>query len=69
MAWLTVDKNGRESIHEKKPEFDSFEWYDSIELCAEGECITHSTTIDLPVGTIEKILGYKLTFENSPIEI
>lgn len=30
MIWLAVDKIGRETIHEKKPEFDSFEWCDNI---------------------------------------
>ena len=69
MIWLAVDKICRETIHENKPEFDSFEWCDNIELCAEGECITHCTTINLPKGTIKRILGYELDFKNSPVEV
>lgn len=69
MAWLAVDKIGRETIHDNKPEFDSFEWCDIIELYAEGECINHYATIDLPKGTIKKMIGRDLTFEESPIEI
>lgn len=69
MIWLAVDKAGRETIHENKPEFDYFEWYDNIELCAEGERIMHCTTISLPKGTIKKILGYELDFKNSPVEV
>ena len=69
MIWLAVDKKGRETIHENKPEFDSFEWYDDIKLLAECECITHCTTIELPKGTIKRILGYELDFKHSPVEV
>lgn len=69
MAWLAIDKKGRETIHEGRPEFDSFEWWYSFDDSAEGEYFLNSCTIDLPQGTIEKILGRKLTFEESPLEL
>ncbi len=69
MAWLSVDKKGNERIHEDKPVFDGFEWYNEQPYTIEGEDGIVSMDICLPQDTIEKILGYKLTFENSPIEI
>ena len=69
MAWLAVDIVNRETISENKPKFDGFEFYDEKEIWVEGEHGYIYTSIDLPKGTILKILGYELTFENSPIEI
>lgn len=69
MAWLAIDKSNRESIHEYKPTFDTCEWCDEYERSVEGEYFIDSTTIYLPKGTIAKILGRVLTFEESPIEI
>lgn len=69
MAYLAVDKKGRETIHEERPDFNGFEWRYSFDDSAEGEYFTNSCTIDLPKGTIAKILGRELTFEESPIEI
>ena len=69
MAWLAVDKKGKERIFRNKPEFDHFEWLDDEEFYAECQCFNTSTDIDLPDGTIQRIIGRKLTFEESPIEI
>ena len=69
MAWLAIDKIGRETISLGKPEFDGCEWYYSEEICIEGENGYMGYTIDLPNGTIEKMLGLKLTHEESPVEI
>ena len=69
MAFLAIDKKGRETIHEGNPNYDGCEWYYSFNDYAEGEYFTNSCTIDLPKGTIAKILGRELTFEESPIEI
>lgn len=69
MAWISVDKKGRETIHDGKPEFDSFEWCYSFDDSAEGEYFTNYCTIYLPKGTIERILGRELTFEESPVEL
>lgn len=69
MAWLAVDKKGKERIFRNKPKFDHFEWLDNEEFYAECQSFNISTDIDLPDETIQKILGKKLTFEESPIEI
>jgi len=64
MAWLATDKNGKETISPGRPEFDGFEWCYTEENSIESEY-----AMDLPDGTIEKILGRKLTYEESPVEI
>lgn len=69
MAWLAIDKNGNERIFRNKPNYDWFEWLDKEEFYAECQCFDISTEIDLPKGTIKKMIGRDLTFEESPIEI
>lgn len=63
MAWLTVNKYQKEEIFQYKPISKRGFWY------AYNRFNYFSAGIDLPNGTIEKILGHELTFENSPIEI
>ena len=69
MAWLATDKIGRETISPGRAEFDGSEWYYEEETYIEGEYGNIGYSIDLPDGTIEKILGRKLTYEESPVEI
>ena len=42
---------------------------DEEEFYAECQCFNISTEIELPKGTIKKMIGRDLTFEESPIEI
>lgn len=59
MAWLVVCKDGQESIFECEPKYcDPHDWWD--DGVAE---------VFLPKGTIEKILGRPLKFEECPKEI
>ena len=44
-------------------------WEHEEEVCIESEWGTVSTIIEIPIGTIEKIIGKKLTWEDDPIEI
>lgn len=69
MAWLAVDKKGNERIFRNKPKYDWCEWLDEEEFYAECQCFDISTEIELPKGTIKKITGRDLTFEDSPFEI
>ena len=69
MAWIAISPKGVERIFRNKPTFDWFEWLDNEEFYAECQSFKTSTEIDLPSGTIEKILGRPLSFEESPIEI
>ena len=61
MAWLV--KNGRDNtewVYECKPNKSSIGdyWYDYGSNC-----------IELPKGTIKKLIGYDLTWCDSPVEL
>lgn len=57
MAWLCVDKNGVECITTDKPyRFDDV-WDEDYEQ------------IKLPTGSIQKLIGCSLTWEDEPVEI
>jgi len=70
MAWVAVDNNGNEKISMGKP-FRGWcsMWEYEEEVCIESEWGTVEMTIDIPIGTIEKIIGKKLTWEDDPVEI
>lgn len=60
MAWVAVDKDGRECIYQfcpvrKEKQFvPRYEYYNWIEL---------------PKGSIKKLIGRDLTFEDKPVEL
>lgn len=60
MAWLSVNKDGRENITSKKPKrhwAESFWYYDD------------GFGVRMPSGSIQKLIGRELTWEDSPVEI
>lgn len=57
MAWLAVNLNGDEFIHSCKPERKKTEW--------ECEC----SEIYIPKGTISKIIGKEMTWDDEPYEL
>ena len=60
MAWLAVDnKTYTECVFQCKPERASNFWYDA----AGGSCI------ELPKGSIKKLIGRYLTWEDDPVEL
>lgn len=61
MAWLAVDLNGEEYIYEYKPLRDFN--YNSFKSNNDRDYI------QLPQGTIEKIIGRVLTWDDEPVEI
>lgn len=58
MGWLAVDKNEREYI------YDLYHERGKSKFDPEG----YFYCIGLPKGTIEKLIGYKLTWEDEPVE-
>lgn len=62
MAWLAVDKDGTENIYDIEPIRDL--QVDRWEIATE-----HSWWIGLSKGTIEKIVGRKLTWQDVPVKI
>lgn len=59
MAWLTIAKDGTEYVFAEKPEYlvSLDYWYDEHDK------------IELPSGSIKKMLGKEITVSESPIEI
>lgn len=71
MAWLAINKNGDECIFSRKPEFTYDTWSDEhmdYNLLEDENPWVKSSCIDLPKGTIKKIIGRELTYDK-PIEI
>ena len=61
MVYFFVNKDGSESCSNECPERNFDEWIEWKSVFGE-EC--HITT--LPKGTIKKIIGKELTWENNP---
>lgn len=84
MAWLSVDKDGTEKISIKKPKRFSprgiwhcyhiviydFSRLESI-IEFKDKIQKHKQTLVsiIPKGTIEKLIGRELTWEDEPVEI
>lgn len=73
MAWVAVDKYGNENIFSIKPlrtkqfwEIPFEKYYDDN---GSNVYYYHGEDIILPKGTIRKILGYELTWDNDPVQI
>lgn len=63
MAWVAVNKNGNELVFKEKP--DRIEKHDIAVWCpSDWWCF-----IELTSGTIEKLIGRPLTWEDEPVEI
>lgn len=60
MTWLCVDKDGSEWAFDGLPERGETGWY-----------ITYESTscVELPKGSVEKLIGKKLTWRCKPVEI
>lgn len=69
MAWVATNFNGTETISPDKPIRDFREWacYKDVEI--ESEHGEMDFTIPLPKGTIRKLIGKELTWEDDPVEL
>lgn len=69
MAWLAVDKNGSEYLYTKKPEriihYNVFK-PNEVDFEIWG---SDGDNIELPKGSIKKLIGRELTWEDEPVEI
>lgn len=59
MAYVAVDENETEWIYSEKPKRKE----------PAGRWFIDDDFIDLPKGTIEKLIGKKLTWKDEPIEL
>lgn len=62
MAWVAVDKDGKECIYQFHPVRK--EHYNSFIPLYE-----YSMWLVVPKGTIKKIIGRKLTWNDEPVEL
>ena len=61
MAWVAVDKDGRECIYQFRPV--------RRKDCELVPVYVYSMWLVLPKGTIRKIIGRELTWKNEPVEL
>lgn len=73
MAFVAVDKNGKESICEiqllRQENTYSEEYKHKAKQIWVSEENFDYPTIELPKGSIEKLIGKKLTWEDEPVEL
>lgn len=62
MAWLAVDENGCECIFSHKPIRGNLYFENDESYC-------DSTCVELPIDSIEKLIGRELTWYDEPVEI
>ena len=58
MAWVAVDQNGDEWIFEEEPTRADDYWEPISEML-----------VSLPKGSIKKLTGRELTWDDSPVEL
>lgn len=61
MAWLAVDKDGTERIYPFEPYRVTDYWTCSMYMFLSGP-------INLPKGTIKKLIGKEITWEDEAVE-
>lgn len=64
MAWLAVDKDGTENIYYLKPERKKKYW-----VAEENQPQCYRDIIELPPGTIKKLIGIDLSWSDEPVEL
>jgi len=62
MAWVAVDKDGEEYIFADKPKLEDGVW-----MPAGWKGL--DSTVKLPDGSIEKLTGSPMSWEDSPREV
>lgn len=61
MAWVAVNKDGTEYIFSNKPKRLSVNWEDLM--------YGFYTDIRIPRGSIKKLIGRDLTWQDEPVEL
>lgn len=64
MAWLAVNKDGTEYIFSNKPYRRNF-----VKTGSEWICNVNTECVNLPQGSILKLIGRELTWNDEPVEI
>lgn len=66
MAWVAVDKDNTELIFQYKPSRMTYTWDYTL---YNGEILADDGYIFVPKGTIKKLIGKDLTWEDEPVEL
>lgn len=75
MAWLAKSSRGKERLFRDRPRQFYFRWDPTGEDCVDwtdgdpelaGKYDTH---IELPKGSIKKLIGKDLTWQDEPVEL
>lgn len=76
MAWVAVDRFGKEGIFSYKPYRKDYnralnKLYDPVYWSDEGvsKYGNEDTEIELPKGTIRKLIGRDLSWNDNPVEL
>lgn len=64
MVWLAVNKDGTEAVYRFKPKRDNI-------FCQWGpsERYPYDQFVELPKGSIKKLIGRELKWSDDPVEI
>lgn len=69
MAWVAVHENGTEIISSVVPVRGNERWDCYEEVYYDSEADYVDVAISLPKGSIKKLIGRDLTWENEPVEL
>lgn len=73
MAWVAVDAYNDEFIFQNEPTRYNDWWEDPIYESFDGQGgaleYHHHSDIQLPKGSIKKLIGRDLTWEDNPVEL
>lgn len=66
MAWVAVNKDGSESIFDVKPNRVDRFWSDEFYI---NDDVRWDSEIELPKGSIKKLIGRDLDWNDEPVEL
>ena len=72
MAWVAVDASSDEYIFKNKPKRNNNWWVDPIYESFDGLGdleYYYNSDIKLPKGSIRKLIGRDITWEDNPVEL
>lgn len=73
MAWVAINRDNTEYIFQHKPKCSEGYWSDEVFESFDGQggkpIFHHATDIELPKGSIKKLIGRDLAWEDEPVEL
>ena len=69
MAWVAVDKDGRECIYQFRPKRGNDQFCPKRRSNQFTPWFEYSMWMALPKGSIKKLIGRDLTWQDEPIKV